>query len=310
MSTLVETRSAHLVDNPDLPSEGLDKLEQSLSEAVSERGTQSQDSGTQQTPANQQQNADGSAVQRPDWIPEKFWTGDVNESAQKMGESYSSLQSAYGRMANDLGTQRKLTDKLLASDKRANDLGEPAQRTAPKVNPRDLVDNPTETLDAYWQKREAQLREDWNREQAETRVESAQAAFRARHPDYEQTANDPEFVAWVTASPTRTRAAQNAAAGELEYADELITEFKTLKSPAPAQQVADAGNQNGSQDPHLEAARQVTTESAANAGSSGKSGRVFRRADLMKLKIEKPEVYGDPDFQAEIMAAYDDGRVK
>ena len=56
------------------------------------------------------------------------------------------------------------------------------------------------------------------------------------------------------------------------------------------------------------------TESAANAPTTGNqqtaAGKVYRRADLIALKQQRPEVYADPVFQQEILQAYADGRVK
>lgn len=38
---------------------------------------------------------DEDVVQRPEFIPEKFWTGEINESMQKMAASYAELEKAF-----------------------------------------------------------------------------------------------------------------------------------------------------------------------------------------------------------------------
>lgn len=239
---------------------------------------------------------------RPEYIPEKFWTGNEQESLTKMAASYANLESAYGRMANDLGVQRKLTDKILALDKRDQDMGK-TPATAPKVDPRRLVDNPTETLDEYWKQREGKLRSEWEAEQQQRDQQAREQLFLSKHPDFSVTAQSPEFLTWVNSDPFRARTAALAGQGDYASADDLLTQYKAHKQASASKP-----------DENVEAARRVATESTANANDTGKKGsgskRVYRRADLIELKINKPDVYGDPAFQAEIMQAYSEGRVK
>jgi hypothetical protein len=62
----------------------------------------------------------------------------------------------------------------------------------------------------------------------------------------------------------------------------------------------------------LEAARRVGLENggASNAAASTKTGKTYRRVDLLRLKQERPDDYYSESFQAEIIAAYNEGRVK
>lgn len=250
--------------------------------------------------------------QKPDWIADKFWTGNLEESTRKQAEAYSPLQSAYGRMANDLGTQRKITDQILALDKRATDLdGRPAaqKREPPKVDPRQLVDNPTATLDAYWKQREEDLRKEWEAEQQKQAATAAEQAFMSKHGDFATVTQTPKFVSWVHSSPLRMRAAALAGQGNYVVADELLTEYKALEGQGPA--ASDDPNRADTKDTNVEAARKAALESAAGAGGGSSSkGPLYRRADLIALKMTKPHVYSDPTFQAEILRAYAEGRVK
>ena len=290
-----------LVDHgdPENAPGNIDELENSLREAVASP-PQDEDKGKKDEDTSEE-----GKVEKPDYIHEKFWTGDIEESLRKQYESHKSLESAYGRMANDLGTQRKLTDRLLALDKRASDLGEDKEEapSLPKIDARELIDNPDETLSKYLSAREEHLRKKLEEEQRLTFAQQQEQEFLQRHPDYEEVATSEEFAQWVTSSPLRQRAAQLAAGGDYSVADEMLTEFKALQGqgPAPAK----------SQDPDVEAAKKVATESAAQAsGGERPKGKIYRRADLIQLKLEKPEVYSDPSFQEEIMRAYAEGRVK
>jgi hypothetical protein len=215
-------------------------------------------------------------------------------------------------MANDLGHQRKITDQLILG-KRTDDLNgtPPAAPVAPKVDPRKLVENPTETLDAYWKQREKELTEKQEAKDRENAARAEEANFLQKHGDFAEVTSTPKFASWVKSSPLRVRAAALAGQGNFVVADELLTEYKALEGNAPAAS-ADP-NRGATGDTATEAARKASLESAANAGGaqgSGKTGQLYRRADLIALKMNKPHVYSDPTFQAEILKAYAEGRVK
>lgn len=280
--------SGTLVDVNNEPGD-LAALEKDLSEAVTTQATA--DKATQATkPAT----TDSPAV------PEKY----EGKSLQDVVDMHRNLESAYGRMANDLGTQRKLTDQLLEL-KRTEDLNQNPAAKPVEVSSTEILDNPTGALDKYFESRESQIAAQTTERLAQMEAALAQDRFTAKHSDYNEIANDPEFVAWLQATPYRSRAAQLAVQGDWNAADELMTEFKEIRAAKPAGEGAPAT------DPNLEAARAASLESSGTAGGqSTSSGKVYRRADLVRLKLEKPKIYGDPQFQQEIMQAYAEGRVK
>jgi hypothetical protein len=99
------------------------------------------------------------------------------------------------------------------------------------------------------------------------------------------------------------QAAQLAAQGDWNTADALLSDFKEFQALAQPQQ---SSNQN------LKAAQAASLESgkASSSAVKGSTGPVISRADLMRLRLEKPDVYADPTFQAKIVQAYAEGRVK
>lgn len=221
------------------------------------------------------------------------------KSMEDLLESYNNLQSAYGRMANDLGTQRKLTDQLL-NLKREEDLSSNEPAPLPEVDTNSLLDNPTQTLDRYISEREARLRKEYDERLSQYESQLQTDRFMQKHPDFMELGQSTKFREWATGDPIRARVANAAAQGDWEAADTLLTQYKQ----AQANPAADAASKEG-----LEAARKAGTESAASAGASS-SDKVYRRADLIELKLRKPHVYSDPAFQNEILKAYSEGRVK
>lgn len=224
------------------------------------------------------------------------------KSVEDLLDSYNNLQSAYGRMANDLGTQRKLTDRLLDL-KREDDL----QSNAPEpmqVSGAELLDNPTKVLDDAMASREARIAERMDERLASLEAQLQQDRFMQKHPDVMTIGQDPAFVQWTQENPIRAQVAQAAANGDWDSADILLTEYKARpmeKSNVTDQQDTEA----------LDAARAAQLESTAQASDeAGTKGKMYRRADLIDLKINRPNVYSDPAFQAEILKAYSEGRVK
>lgn len=224
------------------------------------------------------------------------------KSTEEILDSYNNLQSAYGRMANDLGTQRKLTDQLLDL-KRDNDLQSNAAPVYSKVDPAQLLNDPTQALDQYLSEREAKIRSTYDDRLSQMEAKLQADKFMAKHPDFMETGQSDDFRNWAVATPVRSKAASLAAQGDWDAADALLQEYKVeaKKSKAPS---TDSLAKEG-----IDAARKVSLESAASEGSTS-SGKIYRRADLIELKLRKPNVYGDPGFQAEILKAYSEGRVK
>jgi hypothetical protein len=89
--------------------------------------------------------------------------------------------------------------------------------------------------------------------------------------------------------------------GEFDFdsADELLSTYKQLKT-VQTKQVAAADNM----------ARQNSLKAASvDVGGTGESSKkVYRRTDLIRLKMTDPDRY--EALQPEIMLAYSEGRIK
>ena len=269
-----------LVD-PDNEPGNIEELEKSLSSAVT------QDSG--------EADVSNEPDSRQDDDPLKG-TKFEGKSLKDVVESYKNLESAYGRMANDLGTQRKLTDKLLELERQ-----ELKSEKAPeyKLSPSDLLDDPNSALDKYFSAKEQAQQQ----KLAQIEAQLKEREFAAKYPGYEKTVQSTEFASWLQQSPIRSRAAAMAANGDWDAADLLLQEYTSSQTTSTVQ---DSPKEN------INEARKVSLQrGSAKSPDAGKAkGKVYRRADLIRLKIEKPDVYDDPGFQNEIIRAYAEGRVR
>lgn len=285
-----------LVSDDDSAPGNLSQLEKDLSDAVrtsSSEGTPDIKSG-------------GSSEEIDDGLPEKF----RGKSAKEIADMYMNLESVHGRTANDLGVQRKLTDRLLQLDaptKRETDLARNSPQRV-EVTSGELLDKPTETLERFNQAREQALVkpvtdriDNLERRMAETR-------FVGKHPDFQTVAASPTFHAWVNQSPIRLRAVNAAQQGNFDIADELLTEYKSIATKS----VKEPTEQDNSESKNLDNARNASLESGGSVTTANerKAGKVYRRADLIALRMNKPEVYYEEGFQEQILKAYSEGRVK
>lgn len=227
------------------------------------------------------------------------------KSRKEIAEMYGNLESSHGRMANELGTQRSLTDRLLDL-KRTTDLG--VNTPAPKAKiTRDeiLADDPTPSIERLIDARLKPLTDALEQRLSQLAGNAAESTFVAKHPDFNQIAGDPEFAKWIQSSTVRTRTAGAAKAGDWNAADDLLTDYKAERQSKTKQR-----QENNEVD--LEGARRASIEtgtSVEQARGQGK-GKVYRREDLIKLRMDDAERYYSDEFQSVILKAYAEGRVK
>ena len=95
-----------------------------------------------------------------------------------------------------------------------------------------------------------------------------------------------------------------ASNGDFDYADELFTQYKAVQKP---QVKAEKEQSQAVKEQELEAASSVSSGSSQDAEASS-SKTIYRRAELVRLKINDPQRYNE--LQGEIMQAYAEGRVR
>ena len=227
-----------------------------------------------------------------DDVPEKYRGKSVAEIA-KMHEEAEKL---IGRQANEVGELRKLTDEIL-KQQLAN--GKPQQQEeAPEV---DFWSDPDQYLNKKLENHPDIIQA--KEVQRQMRQQSIQQQMEKAHPGYLEIVQSQDFYDWAHASKVRS-ALFNAANIDYDFdaASELVSTYKLLKGKE-----AEAGKQAAEQ---LKDNRSKQLKAAAvDAGSGNETSRkVYRRADLIRLKMTDPARY--EALSDEIMAAYAEGRVK
>jgi hypothetical protein len=222
-------------------------------------------------------------------LPEKY----RDKSLDEIVKMHQEAEKLIGKQAQEVGEVRQLADELIRQN-----LGSKQQQIKQDEPEIDFFEDPKKavqrTVDSHPDivaARQATL---------ELKRTQIQQRLAQDHPDFGDIAKDQDFANWVKSSPVRIELFKRADA-EYDYdsANELLSTYKQLRGVKKQQSEASS-----------EATRKQNLKAAAvDTGGSGESSKkVYRRADLIRLKMQDPNRYDA--LSDEIMAAYAEGRVR
>ena len=221
-------------------------------------------------------------------LPEKYREKSLDEIVKMHQEA----EKLIGKQAQEVGEVRKLADELIKQN-----LGS-RQQTRQEEPEVDFFENPQKavqrTVDNHPDILAArQVTLEMKRSQIQQRLAQ-------EHPDFGEIAKEQDFANWVKSSPVRIKIFEQADSGyDFDSANELLSTYKQLRS-VKQKQTSDDGEITRKQ--NLKAV-------GVDVGGSGESSKkVYRRADLIRLKMQDPNRYDA--LSDEIMAAYAEGRVR
>lgn len=235
------------------------------------------------------------------------------KSPAELAKMYRDAQSVIGRQGTELGELRKIADNYIRTNLKPAAPKAPAKE---EKNP-DAVDfftNPHETIAAAVANHpavkalEGAHKERVAREMTQMRTDNLNK-FNAAHPDAGEIVADPEFRAWISKSPIRQglllRAHQHY---DLAAGMDIFDTWKELK--ALRTKPADEPAKPKLKTPAGKDAARVPTGGNPTPRSSGvgKEGKIYRRADLIRLNSDDPDRYAL--MADEITKAYQEGRVR
>ena len=232
-------------------------------------------------------------------LPEKY----KGKSASQIAKMHQEAEKLIGRQANEVHEVRSLADQLLKQQLESNKRvqQQPIEESLEEdffADPKQAVNRQVEKHPAVIEARQAAL---------EMKKMKTAQQLSAKHPDFVTIAQDNGFQDWVKSSAIRLNLFAKADAEyDFEAADELLSTYKEIKQ-IKAQQVV----QQTAQSNEVEANAQKAAMKAAtvDVGGTGETSRkVYRRADLIKLRMTDPDRY--EQMADEIMDAYATGRVK
>ena len=221
-------------------------------------------------------------------IPEKY-SGKSLEDIVKMHQEAEKL---IGRQAQEVGEMRKLADQLIQQNLNKE---QPVAKQETEIDffedPKTAVQKAVEAHPDIIAAREAAQ---------QFKKMQTQQMLQQKHPDFAEVVSDGEFQEWVKSSPYRLNMfAMADSQYDFPAADELLSTFKQIRSVKVKQTT-----ENGQK-----VLKQNLKAASVDVGGTGESSaKVYRRADLIRLKMTDPDRY--EQLQPEIMKAYAEGRVK
>jgi len=222
-------------------------------------------------------------------LPNKF----KGKSVTEIVSSYENLEKELGRKGQEIGELRQLTDQILKQQVTT-------QTETAEEEEVDFFDDPNAAVS-----KAIENHPKFREFEEQQKAQSAQATTRqleAAHPDYLEVVADPKFQEWVKESPIRTQLYVHAHNYDLNSAMELMGNWKERSLIT---NTAKAEEQKA-----MKRSEALRTGKAVSGGSSESTAgkKIYRRADLIRLKTTNPQRY--EDLQDEILSAYADGRVK
>lgn len=233
-------------------------------------------------------------------VPDKY----RNKSVDDLIQMHQNAERALSQKANELGEIRRLADQLISIKPEDNTR----KHERKPITAEALLDNPETALS------QAVEHSTVATAQAHTasRVEALERQlsygdFVRSHPNFQQDVKDPDFMEWVQKNPVRANLAQRADKYDFQAAKGLWDMWAEHKELLGSSKKAKAN----------ETARQAGTVRAAPATAQPGTGPVYSRAKLMELRLKAEDgdaiarsKLEDPAFNARLVAAYAEGRVR
>ncbi len=225
-------------------------------------------------------------------LPKKF----QGKSMEDIVSSYENLEKELGRKGQELGELRKLTDNILQQQVTAQHNGTEEASTEDL----DFFDDPDKAVNKAIENH-PKFRQFEEQQKAQVAEVTTQRLKQA-HPDYLDIVADSKFQEWVQDSNIRQNLFVAAHNYNLDAAMELMNNWKErslINNTSEAEAVKADQRQQA-----MKAGKGVSKTNSES--TSGK--KIYRRADLIRLKTTQPSRY--EALQNEILEAYAEGRVK
>jgi len=230
-----------------------------------------------------------------DEIPEKYKGKSVAEIVRMHAEAEKLL----GKQGQELGELRRAADEYIKRTLK----GDNPQPNNPeeKVEEVDFFADPQKAVKSMIErdpriKNAAEAAEQFRRE-------TALRTLMQKHPDALEVAQSEDFQKWVGESKTRVKLyAQADQQFDYDAAEELIGTFKAIKGSTSSKAAEPAVK------PNKNDGKVVPRPVSGGGDTPPSSAKIYRRADIIKLRQTDPKRYFD--MAEEIELAYREKRVK
>jgi hypothetical protein len=231
-------------------------------------------------------------------MPEKY----KNKSLDEIVRMHQEAEKLIGRQAQEVGEVRKLADSLLKQQLEAKHDRQPEQ--AQEI---DWFDDPQKAINQALESNPVlrQLQE----QQLVQAQKAALDSIEKTHPDFVSVAQSEEFQQWVSSSRARQRLYNDANNYDVDSALELLDNYKSLRGLRQQKEETSKAADEALKKTDSEGRSKALKAAAVQQGGTGETGKpVYRRADLIRLRMQDPSRY--ESMADEILNAYAEGRVR
>ena len=233
-----------------------------------------------------------------DIVPEKY----KGKSLEDIVHMHQEAEKLIGRQAQEVGESRKLLDQYLKQQLETKHDSQPS-----KAQEIDWFEDPAKAVNKAVENNPIlkQLQE----QQAHQAQAVALNTIEKAHPDFASVANSEDFAQWVQGSKVRMQMFTNANNYDVDSALELLDTYKSLRN-IKQQKVETTRAADESLKKVEEESRSKSLKAASvQQGGTGESSKpIYRRADLIRLRMQDPNRYDS--MADDILQAYADGRVR
>jgi hypothetical protein len=242
---------------------------------------------------------DTAPVEVKDEVPEKY----RNKTLDEIVRMHQEAEKLIGRQAQEVGEVRKLADSLLKQQLEAkHDAQQPVQ-----TQEIDWFEDPARAVNQAVENNP--LLKQLQEQQAQQVQLVALQTIEKAHPDFMNIAQSEDFAQWVQGSKVRMGIFAKANNYDVDSALELLDTYKSLRNikEQKAEQVKAADASLKSTD-DSNRSKALKTAAVQEGGTGESSKPIYRREDLIRLRMQDPERY--ESMAEDILSAYAERRVR
>lgn len=255
----------------------------------------------------------------PEQLPEAYRDKYGGKSSQEVIDILLNQEKVIGRQGQEVGDLRTQNTALEGLVNKALEIplaaGQPIGEATPELTDDDFALSPKESTEKLVQAAVDTAVGSTNERLQNMELSTKVQAFEAIHPTATKDVNDPAFLEYVNSSPYRTRLA-TAALGDLQNinfdaAEDLWVGWEEHRGDVTPESTTEIPAGTTPTTPTIEDAALVSGGGKAAASASDNSGKpIYSEAALQDMQLNDKDKYWRADVQAEIQAAYQEGRVR
>ena len=239
-------------------------------------------------------------------IPDKY----QNKSVEDIIKMHQEAEKKASRLANEVAQTRKLADTLI--EIKTPTASVPKKEVKP-VTTDDLFSDPNTALQRTIENSDVADRVNAASKRLDTLETSlGRREFESEYPTYMQDVSDPAFQEWVQKNPARQSLLMAADRYDFTAARSLWDMWGEYSSMVGNARQTAATNDRAARTKAAKTVKGAAADSVSDAG-----GPIISRAKLMDLRIRAANgderaraKYESPEFQQEMVLAYQENRVR